>query len=152
VRIGWITLALALAVGQIAAGQEKGAEAFEGALFAPDLVLRHAREVGLTTEQRRTITDELKKAQSELAPLQIDLSTAGLELLELLDRSRVDEAAALAKTGEVLQVERDVKKRQMVLLIRIKNVLSPEQQERLRAIRDGGRRGEPGGDAPTEPR
>ncbi|MEZ4586943.1 MAG: hypothetical protein R2909_11115 [Gemmatimonadales bacterium] len=150
-RITWIALALALLVAPAAAGQDKGTEAFERAVFAPDLVLRHSREIGLTAEQRRTITDELKKAQVELAPLQIDLSTAGLELLELLDHSRVDEAAAVAKTTDVLQAEREVKKRQMVLLVRIKNALTPEQQERLRAIRDGGRRGEQGGDASTEP-
>jgi Spy/CpxP family protein refolding chaperone len=58
----------------------------------------------------------------------------------------VDEAQALARADKMLKIENEVKKAQMSLLIRIKNILTREQQDRLRAIRDG----KSGGDAPEE--
>lgn len=146
-----VTMALLLGSGS-AVAQERKDDDFARAVFAPELVLKHAREIGVTTEQRRTIMELLKEAQTELAPLQIDLTGAGLDLLELLEQPRVDEAAALAKSAQVLRTENDVKRVQLRLLIRIKNALTREQQTRLRALRDGagGAGGVEDGDASTE--
>jgi Spy/CpxP family protein refolding chaperone len=64
-----------------------------------------------------------------------------MDLLALLEETQVDEAAAIAKAEQVLKTENEVKKRQMALLIRIKNVLTKDQQNRLRALRDRGGNG-----------
>ena len=135
--------------------QEKKDDEFARAVFAPELALKHARDIGVTAEQRRAIMDHLKEAQTELAPLQIDLTSAALELLDLLDQPRVDEAAALAKSAQVLRIENEVKRVQLALLIRIKNALTRDQQSRLRDLRDGrggggDRDGAMDGDASTE--
>lgn len=135
-----LTLAATVVLVGPAIGQEKKDDRFEKALFDPQLVLQRARDIGLSPQQRQSILDAVKKAQIDLVPLQLDMAEPALELVELIEATKVDEAAALAKADRMLKIENEVKKAQMSLLIRIKNVLTPEQQDRLRAIRDGGRR------------
>jgi Spy/CpxP family protein refolding chaperone len=143
--------ALWLAATPGGAQGKPGDDAYARALFDPQLVLRHARDIGLTPEQRRTILDEIKRAQTDLTPFQTDMTEPSLDLMELLEQPKVDEAAVVAKTDQVLKIENEVKKRQIAMLVRIKNVLTREQQSRLRTLRDAGGGGS-GGDAPTESR
>ena len=125
-----------LLAGPVAA-QEKKDDKLEKAFFDPQLVLQRARDIGLTAPQRQQIMDAVKKIQTALVPIQLDMAEPAMDLLELVDQPQVDEAAAIAKADQVLKIENEVKKLQMSLLIRIKNVLTKEQQARLRAIRDG---------------
>jgi len=45
---------------------------------------------------------------------------------------RVDEQQVLAQLEKVLAAEREIKKEQVTLLVRIKNELTPEQQGKTR--------------------
>jgi Spy/CpxP family protein refolding chaperone len=129
-------LAALLGAAAPAAGQNpKPDDAFAQALFDPQLVLRHSQDISLTAAQRRTILDELKATQTALGPLQANMTEPALDLVELLGQPRVDEARVQAKMDQVLKIENEVKKQQATLLIRIKNVLTPEQQARLRELR-----------------
>jgi len=136
----WVLTAVAAAL--LAAASPAGAQnpkpddAFAQALFDPQLVLRHAQAIGLTPAQRRTILDELKATQTALAPLQANMMEPALDLIELLGQTRVDEAKVVAKMDQVLEIENEVKKKQAALLVRIKNTLTPEQQARLRELRN----------------
>jgi Spy/CpxP family protein refolding chaperone len=47
----------------------------------------------------------------------------------------VDEQQVLAQLEKVLSIEREVKRAQVTLLVRIKNKLTPEQQAKLVEIR-----------------
>lgn len=140
------TTVLWLAVAAPLFAQAKPDDAFARALFDPQLVLRHTQAIGLTPAQRRTIMDEIKAAQTALLPLQVDMTEPAIELTELIEQSRVDEAKALAKVDQVLKIENEVKKRQAQLMFRIKNVLTPDQQTKLRALRDAGDAGGDVGD------
>lgn len=121
-------------------------DAFAQALFDPQLVLRHAQDIGLSAAQRRTILDELKATQTALGPLQADMTEPALDLVELLNQPKVDEAKVTAKMDQVLKIENEVKKKQGALLVRIKNALTPEQQARLRELR----KAEVGGGKPSD--
>jgi len=150
--IRWVVVGLIalLACASSALGQNpKPDDAFAQALFDPQLVLRHAQSIGLTAAQRRTILDELKATQTSLGPLQAEMTEPALDLVDLLNQSRVDEAKVVAKMDQVLKIENEVKKKQATLLVRIKNVLTPEQQARLRELRSaeagGGRKPADGG-------
>ena len=151
----WVVmgLALLLASARPGAGQNpKPDDAFAQALFDPQLVLRHAQAIGLTPAQRRTILDELKATQTALGPLQANMTEPALDLIELLGQARVDEARVLAKMDQVLRIENEVKKQQAVLLVRIKNALTAEQQSRLRELRNAegsNRKPEDGGAQPN---
>jgi Spy/CpxP family protein refolding chaperone len=133
----WMVLTLLAALSMPAlAQQQKQDDVFAKELFDPQLVLRHAQAIGLTPAQRRQILDELKTTQVALAPLQIDMAEPALEMAELLSSTRVDEAKVMAKIDQVLRIENEVKKKQAIFVIRVKNLLTPEQQTRLRALRD----------------
>ena len=47
----------------------------------------------------------------------------------------MDEAAVLTQADKVLSLEREVKRTQLSLLIRIKNLLSDAQQDKLMELR-----------------
>ncbi len=135
----------AVALPVSAQGKPGQPDAFAEALFDPQLVLKNAQAIGLTPAQRKTILDEIKAAQIALAPLQADMTEPAMELVEMLGQTKVEEARVLSKIDQVLRVENEVKKRQTALLVRIKNALTPEQQDKLRALRkiqDAGREGD----------
>jgi Spy/CpxP family protein refolding chaperone len=56
-------------------------------------------------------------------------------LAEILQSDRVSENEALTQLDRVLAVEREMKKAQLAMLIRIKNLLTPEQQGMVKRLR-----------------
>ena len=125
-----------------------GPPAFLRELFVPALVMQHQREIELTDEQRAAITREMTATQQKILELRWRLEEKGEALGKLLSAPRVDEKAALAQAGEVLDVERQLKQAHLALLIRIKNQLTPKQQDKLRELRPRERRFGHGGHFP----
>jgi hypothetical protein len=110
--------------------------------FPPELVIDHAQDIGLEPGQRASIVAAIKAAQSDMIDFKMAMAERAQELARLAGEVRVNEPAALAQVDRVLEIERGIKRRQMQLLIHIKNTLPPEQQQRLAAIRDRGSPGE----------
>jgi Spy/CpxP family protein refolding chaperone len=104
-------------------------------LFPPELIMGHQTELGLDEAQRTAIKEAVKSSQSRFLELQWDLHAESEKLAGLLGRPRVDERAALAQAETVMNLEREIKKTHLSLLVRIKNLLSEEQQARLMEIR-----------------
>ena len=57
------------------------------------------------------------------------------KLVALVKQPRVDEQQVLAQLERVLAAEREIKREQVTLLVRIKNKLTGEQQGKLLEIR-----------------
>jgi Spy/CpxP family protein refolding chaperone len=112
-------------------------ESFEQLLFPPELVMQHQRELGLTAQQRATITEAVKALQSGVVDLQWQMQDEQQKLHELLARPTVDEAGVLAQVDRVLELERSIKRLHLVMLVRIKNGLTAEQQGLLRGFHGG---------------
>lgn len=121
--------------------------------FPPELVLQYASDIKLQVEQRKLIVDAVKEMQGDLFDLKMQMAEHTAELMRALGGTRygnvvqirkleptqkLDEAKVLAQVDLVLAVEREMKRRQMQLLIRIRNALTPEQQARLNSYRDHG--------------
>ena len=104
-------------------------------LFPPELVMSHQQAIGLSEQQRNTIQEQLQQAQAKFTALQWRMSANAEKLMNLLQATPVDETQALAQVDQVLNTERDVKKTQISLLIRIKNALTAEQQAKLSEMR-----------------
>lgn len=134
-----LVLAAFFVVTALSAGVDEQSDPFEGSVFAPELLIANQRRIGLTPEQREVFIREMRQTQSDLLPTQLEMSEASADLIELLAAPRVDEEAALAAARRMLELEQRVKGRHMVLLIRIKNLLTEEQQRLLQEIRDAGR-------------
>jgi uncharacterized membrane protein len=111
-------------------------QALDQRVFPPDLVLQCRERIGLKTEQRDAIRTAMRDMQSKTMDMQWKLQDEAEKLNDALKRPAVNEAETLAQVDRVLGAEREVKRAQMTMLIRIKNVLTPEQQENLRTVRN----------------
>jgi Spy/CpxP family protein refolding chaperone len=106
------------------------------ALYEPELIMKHRRAIGLTDEQRDAISRLIRELQGQVVSLQWELQDQTAALTGELNRPRVDLDRALDRMGRVLQTERKIKEAHLTLLVRIKNVLRPEQQASLQQLRD----------------
>ena len=113
--------------------QQAGDDPLARHLFPPELVMARQREIGLQPAQRQQISQAIGRLQARVLELQWTVQEQQEALSDLLSRPQVDSAAALAAMDRLLTTEREVKRAHMALLIQIKNALTPEQQQRLRA-------------------
>jgi Spy/CpxP family protein refolding chaperone len=106
-------------------------------LFPPELIMGHATEIGLRAEQRDAIVAEVQRIQGEMPKLQSQMLEARDKIVAALDGHPID-VAQLAERADVLfAIENQVKRAQLTLLARIRNVLTPEQRAQLERLRDG---------------
>jgi len=72
---------------------------------------------------------------SEIHGVQSKLQDEMEKLVILIKQPRVDEQQVLTQLEKVLAAEREIKRQQVTLLVRIKNKLTPEQQAKLFELR-----------------
>jgi Spy/CpxP family protein refolding chaperone len=104
-------------------------------MFPPDMILDHARQLNLTDEQKTFVRSEVQKAMATYQDLQWKLQDQMDVLHETMKSSSVNEQQALAQLDKVLDLEREMKRLHIGLAVRIKNRLTPEQQEQLNKMR-----------------
>jgi|SRR5437870_694162 len=119
----------------LAAQQPPGGDPVVENLFPPELVMSHQKAIGLDDAQKNYIRGELLKAQTRFTELQWHLQDDMEALLALLKQTPVDEPQVMIRLDKVLNSEREIKRTQISLLVRIKNKLTPEQQSRLQKLR-----------------
>ena len=93
--------------------------------------MRYADEIGLTSTQREQIKAIVKKAHSDSVDLKFKLAEEVSELEKMLAKDTVDATRAAAKADEVMELERQIKRQHLMMLIEIKNLLSPTQKQKL---------------------
>ncbi|HEY6146164.1 MAG TPA: periplasmic heavy metal sensor [Thermoanaerobaculia bacterium] len=108
-------------------------------LFPPDRVMAHASEIGLDDSQRGAIRAEIQKAQPRFLDLQFDIQAEMEKMKNLVSEKKVDESKVLGQLDRVLALEKDIKRTQIALLVRIKNALTPAQQAKLDEIARNGK-------------
>ena len=135
-----VVCALGLLLGaEPAAGQaapKLEADPFAAVLFPPELIMQHGRAIRLSDDQRGNITRQIEQLQSRVVRMQWQLSEQVQTLRETLARPRVDQDRAIDQLNRVLDTEQDIKQAHLEMLIRIKNILRPEQQAELARLRD----------------
>ena len=104
-------------------------------LFPPELVMQHQGEIGITDAQRATLTTAIQQAQAKFVETQFKLSAEGEKLARLLQGTTIDESQALEQVDRILSMEREMKRAQVGLLVRIKNTLTSGQQAKLMQLR-----------------
>lgn len=104
-------------------------------LFPPELIMQNQKTIGLNDDQRNFIKTEMQKAQSRFTDVQWQLQSEVETLSSMLKQDKVDEQQVVAQLEKVLNLEREVKRTQITLVIRIKNKLSVEQQIQLRELK-----------------
>ena len=133
-RILCICVLLVLAAGA-ARAQQPDQDPIGQSFFAPELVIQHQEAIGLSAEQKDFFKGEIRQAQLKFTELQWKLQDEMEKLVSLVKQPRVDEQQALAQLDKVLTAEREIKKEQVTLLVRIKNKLTADQQAKLTELR-----------------
>lgn len=124
---------------------------FGDAMFPPDLIMQHTRDLGLTDEQKAYMRGEIQKTTTRFNELQWQLQDAMEALHATMKANPVNEQLALSQLDKVLDTEREIKRLHFGLAISIKNKLTPEQQEKLHGMmrmRHGPEGPGPGPDGP----
>lgn len=111
----------------------------ESRLFPPELVMEHQGELGITGEQKSAILAEAERGQSAMLRLQWELQGEKEKLVKLLDADRADEVKVQEVAARVMERETKVKASHLGMLVRVKNLLTPAQQAKLRELRSGTR-------------
>jgi Spy/CpxP family protein refolding chaperone len=110
-------------------------DVFKGKLFAPNIILEHQDELGLTKEQFTAIKTAVVEVQASIAGHEWDLREAYQQTLASLDETPIDEEQVLKNVEKALLAENQVKQLQVRMLIRLRKLLTPEQVEYLQAQR-----------------
>lgn len=105
-------------------------------MFPPEMIMGHARELNLTDEQKTYLRGEVQKATVTFQDLQWKLQDQMEALHDTMKSSSVNEQQALAQLDKVLDVEREIKRLHIALAVRLKNRLTPEQQDQLHKMMD----------------
>ena len=138
---GWIdlkVLVLALLIfTAVAEAQGPGGDkdVFQGKLFAPNVILEHQDELNLTKEQFTRIRAAVVEVQANVAEHEWDLREAYQRVLSDLDKNPVDADQVLEHVQAALAAENEVKKLQVAMLIKLRNLLTEEQMDYLRSVR-----------------
>ena len=104
------------------------------AMFPPDLIMQHTRDLNLTDEQKAYMRGEIQKTTTRFNELQWQLQDAMEALHATMKANPVNEQLALGQLDKVLDAEREIKRLHFGLAISIKNKLTPEQQEKLHGM------------------
>ena len=114
--------------------QGRQADVFKGKLFPPNLILQHQDELELSRDQYTAIRQAVVATQSAVAEHEWDLREAYQQVLAALDESPVARDEVLGLVDAALAAENAVKKRQVALLIELRNLLTDEQVAYLRNV------------------
>jgi len=132
-----LLLAVSLLVpGVLHAQAEEAGEPFAALVFTPEEIMQHRRAIDLNDEQRDGITRLIEELQGRLVALQWRLLDETESVREALEGPRVDLDRVMDRFSNALDTEMEIKRIHIELLVRIKNILSPAQQEELLRLRE----------------
>ncbi len=127
-----LTLVWLASSNSVAAEPQK--DVFKGKLFAPNIILENQVELDLTKQQFTEIRAAVVEVQAGIAEYEWDMREAYQALMIELDKVPVDETEILKHANVALLAENQVKKKQMVMLVRLKNLLTAEQIAYLESV------------------
>lgn len=113
-------------------------------IFPPELIMKHQKAIQLSEAQKNAVIAEIKRTQTRMVDVQWDMQRAMEPLVSSLGKDKPDEQEVLAQLDKVLAAEREFKRSQITLAVRLKGILTPEQRRMLLDLRGSAPRpGEP---------
>jgi len=128
----YLILFTSVAVAQ-GVGQQK--DVFKGKLFAPNIILENQDALGLSKGQFTAIKAAIVEVQASVAEHEWDLRQAYMKVMADLDEVPVNEDKVMVNVQAALLAENQVKKLQVTMLIRLRNLLTDEQVQYLQDLR-----------------
>ena len=131
---GYQCLLAVASLGMGAAIAEEPKDVFKGKLFAPNIILENRDALQLSKEQFTAIRAAVVEVQSGVVEQEWDIQEAYQALMLELDKSPIDEDKVLEHASKALLAENQVKKKQMAMLVRLKNLLTADQISHLESV------------------
>ena len=125
------TFSLSMGTADAAGPRE---DVFKGKLFPPNVILENKAELNLSREQFTAIRAAVVEVQSGVAEHEWDIAEAYQALMLELDKTPIDTERVLEYVDAALLAENQVKKKQVSMLIRLKNLLTEEQISYLESV------------------
>jgi hypothetical protein len=97
--------------------------------------MQHQSRLRMRDVQRDSILREISRLQATATQAQWQIADESTQLNDLLARERVSESEVLARADRMMSLETSVKRAQLQMLVRIRNLLTEEQREILRTLR-----------------
>lgn len=129
-----LLLVASFAVGAAVAAEPRP-DVFKGKLFPPNVILEHQAELGLSKQQFTEIRKTVVELQGNVAEHEWDVREAYQNIMAELDKSPIDQGRVLEHVGAALRAENEVKKLQVTMLIKLKNLLTEDQVAYLESTR-----------------
>jgi allophanate hydrolase subunit 1 len=131
-----LLILLALTVGGMTAAAAAGPkhDVFKGKLFPPNVILEHQAELNLSKEQFTAIKAAVVGVQANVAEHEWDIREAYQSIMAELDKQPIDQAQVLEYVDAALDAENEVKKQQVAMLVKLKNLLTDDQIAYLESI------------------
>jgi hypothetical protein len=108
---------------------------FSQHLIPPELIMQNQGRLRITEAQRTAIMKEINKVQETATQAQWRVADESEKLNDLLARDNAPEADVIAQAERLMNWESAVKRAQLTMLIRIRNVLTQDQLTMLREMR-----------------
>lgn len=115
--------------------RERESAAFSEHLFPPELIMQNQGRLRITEAQRTAILKEISKLQAIATQVQWRVAEEAGKLNDLLERETATESEVLSQAERMMSYEVAVKRAQLEMLVRIRNLLTSEQKEILRSLR-----------------
>jgi len=100
--------------------------------------MANQQAINFTDRQRASLQQAMKDTEGKMVDLQFRMMGEVENLQRLIQPASVDESKVLEQVDRVLAVEREVKRAQLGLMLRIKNILTAQQQTQLGVLRRQG--------------
>jgi Spy/CpxP family protein refolding chaperone len=104
-------------------------------LVPPELLMSHQSELGIDDKQRAAILKEVERAQSQALQIQWQMQSATEQMVKLLDEPRIDETKTLTQADKLMELERQMKKNHLGMLVRLRNLLTDAQRSKVQQLR-----------------
>jgi Spy/CpxP family protein refolding chaperone len=90
--------------------------------------------LNLSLDQRSKIEDVWMQSRRNLIDQQAEVEKRQLDLEETVGKDQIDEKAALKALERFQEAKANLEQNTMLMRIRIKNLLTPDQQQKLQAV------------------
>lgn len=132
---------------------EGGAGGLEGGLILRLLNNeRVVKELGLTEDQINGLKDNAQDIETQMQKLQAEMQEAAMHQAKLISEKTVNEDAVLEAVEAAGKIRTEMAKLRIRQLLMVRKLLTPEQLERLRNLRQERMRGREGGAGNPEAR
>jgi Spy/CpxP family protein refolding chaperone len=91
-------------------------------------------QLNLSPDQRSKIEDVWMQSRRNLIDQQAEMGKRQLDLEEIVGKDQIDEKAALKALESLQEARANLEQSTMLMRIRIKNLLTPDQQQKLQAV------------------